>query len=137
MAAGGPKYWVDGARSDVAEGPALPEDQYAAQCVPYSPERTDLLICGDVSTGFRPGGEPGDETVYGDVCAAAEDSAKAEGLLAIDETLVSDSCYVFPTSSWSGKDASSAEYLVSFKRVSDSGTTHVTIPLDLDNEAGS
>ncbi len=49
VAAGTPngKYWVEGAQ------PTVYEDGHAS-CVPYSPEREDVSVCGPVPDGWTP-----------------------------------------------------------------------------------
>ena len=136
-ATGGARYYVDGARSDVADGPALPEDEYLAQCVPYSRERPDSLICGDVPDGFVPGDEPGGFDEYREECLEAIRQAALTGALAADEELLASSCHVQPTSTYEGKSAASPEYLVSLVRISDHGKDRMTILLDTDAEVAS
>jgi hypothetical protein len=63
-----PIYWVDGARPTMDVSKPHTEDEIEELCVPYSPERPDLHICGDVPAGWAPAPEP-----YFDdeICAAA------------------------------------------------------------------
>jgi len=74
-----PVYYVDGARplpgaedSDTGEG-----------CVPWSPERTDVDVCGPIPEGFEPAPPPGNYADYPALCdeAARIFDERAEGLV--------------------------------------------------------
>jgi hypothetical protein len=56
-----PTYWVDGARPNPSATPN-PNDPPAVQdvtgCVPYSADRADWHICGDVADDFSPPPKP-------------------------------------------------------------------------------
>lgn len=62
-----PEYWVDGARPS----PGADGSDDAKGCVPYSEDRTDVMICGAISDTFRPAPPPGDYADYPEVCEAA------------------------------------------------------------------
>jgi hypothetical protein len=56
-----PKYWVDGARPNPSATPDPSDpvsEQELAACVPYSADRADWHVCGDVSDDFTPPPKP-------------------------------------------------------------------------------
>lgn len=69
-----PQYYVDGARPDDSAAGTFteaPSGGIPKGCVPWSPERPDVAVCGTVPPGWEPPAPPGDASTYPEVCAAA------------------------------------------------------------------
>jgi len=76
-----PQYYVDGARpDDDAAGTFTdaPSGDIPEGCVPWSSERPDVAVCGEVPAGWEPPAPPGDVSIYPEVCAAAAELFAAE-----------------------------------------------------------
>jgi cell division septation protein DedD len=120
-----PGTYVEGARSNASEQ-RMSETDLIDACVPYSETRSDVLICGPVPEGFRPGGPPG---VYPEVCTLAEREYAQRPTSNAD--LDPSTCYVTPTDYLPGSPPERAEYLVTFE--SADGTEHITVPLSTES----
>ena len=60
-------YYVDGARPS----PGAEDSDTGEGCVPWSPDRPDVHICGEVEEGFTPAPTPGGYADYKQVCDQA------------------------------------------------------------------
>jgi hypothetical protein len=103
-----PRFFLDGARPDSGATSGSEQD-VADRCVPYSADRTDVQICGELPPGWEPPPKP-----YFDsrVCDAALDWLEDRGSPPVD----SDSCLV--------NEGSGAWHVV-FVRVHGGGNVHV------------
>lgn len=137
----GAQYYVDGARP--AEGTVAHGDD-SDDCVPWSSERPDIRICGDLPADWAPGAPRGGIDAYPEVCAATLDMYQFEGELPVpsrtreeiaagDPTIDPDSCLATPVGTYPGEDRSAPEFSVAFTLKDGSG--HVQVMLDTDGEA--
>ena len=103
-----PRFWVDGARPDSGATSGREQD-VADRCVPYSADRTDVQVCGELPPGWEPPPKP-----YFDptVCDAALDWLGDRASPAVD----ADSCLV---------NEGSGTWDVVFVRVDGGGNVHV------------
>ena len=133
------QFYVDGARSTREPGRTYVETE---GCVPYSPDRSDAYICGDIPEGWTPPARPGGPSQYPAICNLAEaqyemdrqEAAKdlpPERLEEYYPRIDSSSCYVVPTSRYPGRPSEEADYLVNFAPIRE-GAEHKTISLDTD-----
>jgi hypothetical protein len=137
----GVTYYVEGARppaGTVAHGDETDD------CVPWSSDRTDIRVCGELPDGWQPGSAPGGIEAYPEVCAAALERYHFEDGLAVvsqtreeveagDPTVDPQSCYVDSVGSYPGVDRKAPDFTVSFVLEDGSGNVHVM--LDTDEES--
>jgi hypothetical protein len=134
-----PEFYVDGARPTREPGRAYAETE---GCVPYSVDRSDAHICGDIPDGWTPPARPGGRSQYPDACHLAEAQYELERQEAAQNLppelleeyypeIEASSCYVVPTSRYPGRASEEAEYLVNFAPIRQ-GAEHKTISLNTD-----
>ena len=116
------RYYTEGARPTRDSGRVYQETE---GCVPYSRSRPDIQVCGTLPKGYEPPAQPGGYEEYRGVCdqAAAQhnrDRASAAQDLSPQEAeeqypaIDISSCFVAPTSRYSGRAPDEIDYHVGF-----------------------
>jgi hypothetical protein len=127
-----PQYWIDGARPTRVEGQVYLEGE---GCVPYSPQRPDVKICGEVPTDFVPPPEPAYDAevcqqaiaYYSELRANYAASGASESQVdATHPEIDPASCLVERLAE---ANRPGADYMVSFRRADATG--NVQVPLDV------
>lgn len=102
-----PEYYTEGVRPTREPGREYLEGE---GCVPYSPERPNVYICGEVPEGFAPGPPPGGFSDYPEICRLGYQAIATQwGESPSSYDLFS--CFVAPTARLPGKIP---EFLVNF-----------------------
>lgn len=122
------RFFVEGARPTREAG----KTYFGTEgCVPFSAERPDTMICGDVPEGFHPGRAPGTEDSYPDICQQAEEVYLTQRDEMNWGPVNFSDCQVIPTSTYPGKDPAQTDYFVVFGALVD-GAEDVSIALNLE-----
>ena len=131
-----PVYYVEGARPEPTTG-FISEDQLREVCVPYSEDRSETLICGDLPADFKLGESASPGEKFPGVCEAALKLYEADPATwsADSPEIDASSCWVIPTStSASTDDPAAPEYHVIFDSKG-SAAEPVRVSVDINGAA--